>query len=659
MASLRHKRQAPRRPTPIKPQDPRRPNRARNKPSYTYLPLNPAQHEIRLLEIAPGRPGSRVCCRVFHASLTSEPPPEYDALSYMWSAPRLSYNITVNDDYAFDVGRNLRKALDDVRLPDAARVVWCDALCINQADDDEKGTQIQLMRRIYSDARVVRAWIDVNLGPLAGPFEDLAQLGERGGGMSLTDVHDHEYWFPVADVFRHPYWRRIWIQQELVLAREVAVHCRRQVLSGEELFEFQRQAFDSINSFKDLEHSNATSAILRYINTDTGNAGVALYGGGIKRARRLRQKASQRLRGAENGTIDSVAVKNDLPVGAVNGWLVQLFVQSRYLGVTHPHDRVYGLFGLAADYEEGEIEVDYSQSTMQVYASLFQHFIRKHDSLVFLCSGERDGVENSFVGVRVPSWLPTNGIKWTYAARGLSQACGTCTAEGAHINLQTGALHAQGILVDRISLVEDATILQGLPIPSALAWVEKFCEELWPNIATGRPFYEREEVTDALFPWATKEFYRRFLHSTTGRPTADQRLKITKALQRAAELADDPSDFNLRRIICGGYTPSTILSQGERSQALQLNMGLAGRMLVGTEKGRIGSMLLPRLAIPGDEVWVLLGCPTPVVLRKRDGVQGRHVHVGFVIIPLLMNGEAVEELRMSHRDDAIVDVAID
>ncbi|KAK3394954.1 heterokaryon incompatibility protein-domain-containing protein [Podospora didyma] len=634
----------------------RRPRQPRKGIPYKYQPLNPSRHEIRLLEIAPGRPGSRVSCRMFPVSLTSSPPAEFDALSYVWGPPRPSYTITLGDDKAFVVGRNLRKALDDLRLPDQPRVLWCDALCINQQDDYEKGFQIQLMRRIYTEARAVRAWIDIGLGLLTGVFEDLSQLAERGG-MELADVHDHEYWYPVADIFRAPYWRRIWIQQELILARQVVVHCRRQVLDGEHLFEFQRQAFNSYNSFKDLEHSNATSAVLQYINRDTGSTGVVLYGGGIKRARKLREKANRLLAAAAAADKEDYKQKDDLPASTVNLWLVQLFIQSRYLGVTHPLDRVYGLLGLAADYSEGDIAVDYSLSSTQVYTSIFQHFIKTHDSLVFLCSGEKDSLENTFVGVSVPSWLPSTGINWVNAGRGISQACGAFrAAEGARIDPHTGTLHAQGIQVDRISMAEDATVMQSLPIPDAFSWIERFCRDLWPEATDQTLLHERDEVTDILFPWVGKEFYRRFLHGTTAsnRPSPEERLEAIRAVQRAAKLVeDDGQHFSLRRIILGGYTPSDVLSQAERSQALQINGSLTQRMLVGTEKGRIGSMMLPKLAKPGDEIWVFLGCPMPIVMRKTS--EKRYFHVGFVVIPCLMNGEAMEGVS----DGDIVEVAID
>jgi hypothetical protein len=57
--------------------------------------------------------------------------------------------------------------------------------------------------------------------------------------------------------------------------------------------------------------------------------------------------------------------------------------------------------------------------------------------------------------------------------------------------------------------------------------------------------------------------------------------------------------------------------------------------------------------VPGDEVLILFGCRTPVVLRK---VEGGYRLVGSVNVRGVMNGEAMNEFERGGRraDDVVI-----
>jgi hypothetical protein len=61
-----------------------------------------------------------------------------------------------------------------------------------------------------------------------------------------------------------------------------------------------------------------------------------------------------------------------------------------------------------------------------------------------------------------------------------------------------------------------------------------------------------------------------------------------------------------------------------------------------TNSGNIG--VVSGRAQKGDQIWVLLGCSVPVVLRKRDGEQSCEV-IGECYLQGYMQGEIMEELR--------------
>ncbi|KAK1756483.1 heterokaryon incompatibility protein-domain-containing protein [Echria macrotheca] len=91
---------------------------------------------------------------------------QYEALSYTWGTSGGGGNIIVQegtvDNPSFRKLRlqaNLMAALPCLRQSDSSRTFWIDSICINQADDLEKGHQVHRMSVIYRGAYRVVAWV--------------------------------------------------------------------------------------------------------------------------------------------------------------------------------------------------------------------------------------------------------------------------------------------------------------------------------------------------------------------------------------------------------------------------------------------------------------------------------------------------------------------
>lgn len=82
----------------------------------------------------------------------------YEALSYVWGSPARSRSIILNG-CPFPITESLHTALLHLRDSQLDRVLWVDAISINQDDDGEKSKQIPLMRMIYAQARRVVVWL--------------------------------------------------------------------------------------------------------------------------------------------------------------------------------------------------------------------------------------------------------------------------------------------------------------------------------------------------------------------------------------------------------------------------------------------------------------------------------------------------------------------
>jgi hypothetical protein len=157
--------------------------------SGIYHPLNKAENEIRLLTIQRGRPDSPISCKVANfpfgdyskypegvfrwsdgatlspdwqpdASVEVEVQwvPEYEALSYTWGDPNCTRPINANG-VEMQVTTNLFAALRALRQADADRVLWVDALCIDQKNTQERSDQVQRMRSIYQRAQQTVMWL--------------------------------------------------------------------------------------------------------------------------------------------------------------------------------------------------------------------------------------------------------------------------------------------------------------------------------------------------------------------------------------------------------------------------------------------------------------------------------------------------------------------
>ncbi|KAH8599679.1 heterokaryon incompatibility protein-domain-containing protein [Bisporella sp. PMI_857] len=119
-------------------------------------PLSSARNEIRLLYLLGGPSTEAIQGELEVVSLDDNP--GYEALSYCWGSQDNGKTITINSQPVY-VTRNLHNALMKLRLPQNKRVLWIDALCINQNDTTEKELQVSLMSQIYGKTNCGLLWL--------------------------------------------------------------------------------------------------------------------------------------------------------------------------------------------------------------------------------------------------------------------------------------------------------------------------------------------------------------------------------------------------------------------------------------------------------------------------------------------------------------------
>ena len=116
--------------------------------TFSYsTPGSAKSKSIRLLSILPGVFETPLVCRLDEYTSDSEDDLFdsvcYEALSYTWGADSENpkEKITLNG-FSFSVTVNLYAALQVLRKEDRERVIWVDAVCINQNDIEDKEQQV-------------------------------------------------------------------------------------------------------------------------------------------------------------------------------------------------------------------------------------------------------------------------------------------------------------------------------------------------------------------------------------------------------------------------------------------------------------------------------------------------------------------------------------
>ncbi|KAK4451249.1 heterokaryon incompatibility protein-domain-containing protein [Podospora aff. communis PSN243] len=192
----------------------------RDRPNQTHSYVYPRrlQHnEIRLAHLSPS-PFHNAPLHISLATYLDDDYPDYEAVSYTWGDDTGDSNPSVPAYIGpfFDIlllTRNCAAMLLYARRPDVQRPLWVDAICINQTDILEKEVQIPKMASIYKQCLRV-----------------LVYLGESA---TLAPQHRNGRMFPkrrpLSDLSRDmqsfghmlglPYFSRLWVIQELILAR--------------------------------------------------------------------------------------------------------------------------------------------------------------------------------------------------------------------------------------------------------------------------------------------------------------------------------------------------------------------------------------------------------------------------------------------------------
>jgi ankyrin repeat protein len=216
--------------------------------SYIYDPIDLTQPSIRLARLLGGEDDD-IQCEIFQAWLNE---PEdiipYEALSYTWGITEMTDHVIINGS-KLAVTQNLYLALQYLRFKDQDRIIWIDGLCIDQANDAEKGHQVQQMGDIYDRAECVIIWLgtatyETNVLMDSMKLLEKESIGYSRNSWGVSDLAWRKVWSDIQpklrsmhsdlenrqrigldSLFGRSWFKRVWIVQEVANARAAIIVC--------------------------------------------------------------------------------------------------------------------------------------------------------------------------------------------------------------------------------------------------------------------------------------------------------------------------------------------------------------------------------------------------------------------------------------------------
>ncbi|EGO60361.1 hypothetical protein NEUTE1DRAFT_143800 [Neurospora tetrasperma FGSC 2508] len=645
---------------------------------------------------------------------------DYTALSYVWGDPKVTSPIAVND-FPFQATHNLCAALRRIRKSNLPTTLWVDAICINQSDKDEKSSQVQLMTDIYHNASLVTVWLGES-----DKYTDLAIVlikltvhlrrslevtGERqypaayilrvlSSALSKSDLRS----LALLKFFSRPWWRRVWVVQEVIVSRRANVICGTKEIPWDDL----RRALECwrvLRSFSDKsEHGEAMKKATDNVFYKTS---LALFLNLFNQRDREDKQVLQN----EMGSFPGLNIRDDTATGLEGTILAGHLFES-----TDPRDKVYVWLGIYQKYGL-TIVPDYSASIAQVYVNVVRAITELTGSLSLVAlSGGLDNSQDPLPGF--PSWAPdlrhgahrksSWGPLTLYNASASETAWATFSPDGK-------VLVADTLLLDRIELT-DANhsemdelkevqnlcrwmylVLQHRPHSplsaglgagwlsreffTALVWpAQRFSllpdddpkdpysqinnlqrmERLWAGFTAYFGFMDR---LHDVAQWCKEHGPRLYAHmlirpahlGTRQSPSSNRlppqpHIYDEENVRQFCRLWGLPEDKRPLYVKCKNRRPDSQNCDKQETThddvlkfVQRAGLYTREKTFFITKQGYLGSGT--HKIGPGDSLAIIRGCRMPLVIRKHPIGDGSFEVLGQCYVGALMDGEAVEKIR--------------
>ncbi|KAH7926181.1 HET-domain-containing protein, partial [Leucogyrophana mollusca] len=552
-----------------------------------YAPLPSCS--FRLLTILPSSPSdpSLISCQLSTHPLSSAPP--YTALSYTWGSHRNPLPVQLGNN-CFPVRQNLHQALTHIRINAKGNPVtlWADAICINQDDPDERTDQVRQMHTIYTNASDVLVWLGPSSPDSSAALDfvlelpDLLTEAKRAGSAKsqkvLNDPSLQDRWHALGRLLTRPWWRRVWIIQEISLARSARLLVGTHSIPWSSMYALLSELKHSWQWALHTKTEPDVATIIRLASTSRSIFDIA-------------------------------------PSLAAHGHTADL---GALLKITHlfkstdPRDKIYALLGLTDAHTQHHIQPDYRKSTS--------------DNANFSLSWTVNNPDPWLDDIGVDGGHEIAKSRKIYAAGDPALA----GVQPVAPKFAGSVMNLPGVQFDTIVELDMYKLFDLLEYSHNRITETQVVEKLKTEADTGEgadlPYIAGGSSRMAFYRTLLLDCDIPYINPGTGSPQ-----RLPKPTLDVKSSKDTPSPIPI--------PPKSASEVDVLLHKIQGSLAFFyGRCFAMTSTGYMG--VVPRTAKPGDWVCVLLGGELPFVIRKVG--DGFFRLVGECYLQGIMDGEVME-----------------
>ena len=670
--------------------------------TFTYTPLPTTGRHIRLLTVHPGHHRDAIHITLREVDLDTNP--LFDCLSYTWQKASLRYwtlnrskplyrrkadaaRSIICNGQQLHINENLHDFLARLRQWPLARPFWVDAICINQADTAERSAQVNMMERIYRSADSVVVWLgesnrraEAGMRFMQALYESRAT--DNNHNVDLPSFHARDYvlkafngiavdeqllgpgkplvaagfyqgkYAVMTDIIEREYFRRMWVVQEMVLAKKLLFY----VGSTEITLEALQHA---INLHSRVTASGIGSGMgaMRYFSSTAVSSMPFIF------------QAREQLHRAEGVS-----------------WCLEDYIQLCQDQVaTEPVDKVFALLGMADkaslvhvaradnhdhDSEQVRLHAEYTKDVVQVYLECTKVLLSRTSlsNVLSLVGKVEAGVKN------LPSWVPDYSVPLRpkpfasfgpkrFGAASSVTASYSISRDGKHLGLSAAPfdtiakvgessnsislynrLKVHGAMLDLVAdcgstyvPTGETTLMAFCRAMTADLFGDSTCEIVpevvqtgflsWICVTFGMALAAHDSVT---FRWFS-HIIRRIMGTMNTIPEEKElqpsEFSIINALDRFVEVV--APELFAQGSMADGATGKVAMA----IEAVYLD-----RRIFRTEGGYLG--IGPSKLDKGDQVILIAGSDMPFIFRRNGEAMSL---IGSAYVHGIMNGEALTQ----------------